>query len=65
MIGLQVNLGKSEMVPMGEVEKVLELVNLLYCKVRSFLMTYLGMPLGALLNQQEFGIPFWRNFNVV
>ena len=47
MIGLRVNLRKSEMVLVGEVENVHELVNLLYCKVRSFLMTYLGMPLGA------------------
>ena len=45
--GLQVNLGKSEMVLVGEVENIHELADLLYCKVGSLPITYLGMPLGA------------------
>ena len=44
---LQVNLGKSEMVLVGEVENIHELADPLYCKVGSLPMTYLGMPLGA------------------
>ena len=33
--GLWVNLGKYEMVPVGEVENIHELANLFYCKVGS------------------------------
>ena len=42
MTGLRVNLGKSEMVLVGEVENIHELVDLLYCKVGSLPMTYLA-----------------------
>ena len=47
MTGLRVNLGKSEMVPVGEAENIHELADLLYCKVGSLPMTYLGMLLRA------------------
>jgi len=42
--GLRINLGKSELVPIGEVES---LAHILGCRIGSLLMTYLGMPLGA------------------
>jgi hypothetical protein len=45
--GLRINLGKSEIVPIGEVEDVGRLANLLGCRVGSLPMTYLGLPLGA------------------
>jgi hypothetical protein len=45
--GLRINLGKSEIVPIGEVENVERLANLLGCRVASLPMTYLGLPLGA------------------
>jgi hypothetical protein len=44
---LRINLGKSEIVPIGGVEDVERLANLLGCRVASLPMTYLGLPLGA------------------
>ena len=46
--GLRVNLDKSELIPVGRVENVEELVEELGCKVGRLLSTYLGMPFGAL-----------------
>jgi hypothetical protein len=45
--GLRINLGKSEIVPIGAVEDVEGLAHLLGCWVASLPMTYLGLPLGA------------------
>jgi len=45
--GLRINLGKLEIVPIGEVEDVEGLAHLLGCRVASLPMTYLGLPLGA------------------
>ena len=47
MIGLKVNLVKSEMVPIGEVNNVHALAEILGCRVGALPMTYLGMLLGA------------------
>ena len=47
MTGLKVNAAKSEMVPIGEVNDVHALAEILGCRVDALLMTYLGMPLGA------------------
>ena len=46
--GLKVNVGKSEIVPIGEVSNIQSLANILQCKVGSLIMIYLGMPLGSL-----------------
>ena len=46
--GLKVNVGKSEIVPVGEVRNIQSLANILQCRVGSLPMTYLGMPLGTL-----------------
>jgi len=46
-LGLQINLGKSEIIPIGEIEDVEGLVQLLGCQVASLPMTYLGLPLDA------------------
>jgi len=45
--GLRINLGKSELVPIGEVEDVESLAHILGCRIGSLPMTYLGMLLGA------------------
>ena len=45
--GLKVNMTKSEMVPIGEVDGLSALVDLLYCHIGSLPLQYLGMPLGA------------------
>ena len=47
VIGLKVNVLKSEMIPIGEVPNVYVLAEILGCRIGSLPMTYLGMPLGA------------------
>ena len=46
-MGLKVNVGKSEIVPIGEVNNLDALANILQCRVGSLPMKYLGMPLGT------------------
>ena len=46
-MGLKVNVGKSEIVPIGEVNNLDALANILQCRVGSLPMKYLGMPLGS------------------
>ena len=46
--GLKVNVGKSEIVPVGVVGNIDVLANILSCRVGSLPMKYLGMPLGTL-----------------
>jgi hypothetical protein len=45
--GLKGNLGKSEMVAVGEVGNIGSLAECLGCRVASLPMKYLGLPLGA------------------
>ena len=45
--GLRVNMAKSEMVPVGEVDNIARLADSLDCRIGSLPLTYLGMPLGA------------------
>ena len=45
--GLKVNVGKSEIVPVGDVGNLIALARILCCKVGTLPMRYLGMPLGA------------------
>ena len=45
---LKVNVGKSEIVPIGEVSNIQTMANILQCRVGSLPMIYLGMPLGTL-----------------
>ena len=45
--GLKVNVAKSKMVPIGKVNNVHALVEILGFRVRTLPMTYLGMPLGG------------------
>ena len=44
---LKVNVGKSEIIPIREVNNLDALANILSCKVGSLPMKYLGMPLGT------------------
>ena len=45
--GLHINLGKSELVPVGGVHNLDALVGLLGCGQSSLPLKYLGLPLGA------------------
>ncbi|RVW79332.1 hypothetical protein CK203_040861 [Vitis vinifera] len=45
--GLRMNLAKSEIIPVGEVEEILELAAELGCRVGSLPSHYLGLPLGV------------------
>ena len=45
--GLKINLLKSELVPIGNVPNMDELVEILGCQQSSFRLKYLGLPLGA------------------
>ena len=45
--GLRINLAKSEIIPVGEVDEIEELVVELGCRVGSLPSQYLGLPLGA------------------
>ena len=47
MSGLHINLAKSELVLVGNVLNMGELVALLGCRQASLPMNYLGLPLGA------------------
>ena len=47
MTGLKVNVAKSEIVPIREVNNMQALAELLGCWIGALPMTYLGMPLGA------------------
>ncbi|RVW92334.1 putative ribonuclease H protein [Vitis vinifera] len=47
--GLRINLTKSEVIPVGEVEEIEELVVELGCRVGSLPSQYLGLPLGFLI----------------
>lgn len=49
VFGLKINLAKSELVPVDNVENVDGLYGILGCRVSSLLMKYLGLPLGGLL----------------
>uniref|UniRef100_A0A7N2LV02 Uncharacterized protein n=1 Tax=Quercus lobata TaxID=97700 RepID=A0A7N2LV02_QUELO len=44
---LKVNVGKCEIVPVGKVGNTSALANILWCKVGSLPMKYLGIPLGT------------------
>ena len=46
---LKINLGKSEMVPVGEVPNLEDLAQILGCKIASLPMKYLGLPFGCYL----------------
>lgn len=50
---LKVNLGKSQVVPIGEVDTIASLLDILCFRLGSLLMNYLGMPLGSHFDLNE------------
>ena len=48
MLGLRINLEKSELIPVGRVENIDDFALDFGCRVGSLPSTYLGLPLGAL-----------------
>ena len=51
--GLKVNLGKSKLVPVGDVPFIEDLAGMLGCTTSCLPMTYLGLPLGAKFKAQS------------
>ena len=47
VFGLKINMGKFELVLVGVFPNIADFVDVLGCKQGSFLMKYLGLPLGA------------------
>jgi hypothetical protein len=45
--GLKINLAKSELVPVGDVDDVAGLAGIMACEVVSLPLKYLDLPLGA------------------
>ena len=62
VIGLKVNVHKNEMVPIGEVDDVHALAEILDCKVGKLPMSYLGMPLGTSHNSHSIWNPILEKF---
>ena len=60
MTSLKVNVSKSEMIPIEEVNNMNALAEILGCSVGSLPMTYLDMPLVV---SPLFGIPYWKKLN--
>ena len=44
---LRINLAKSELIPVGEIDNIEEMTVELGCRIGSFPVKYLGLPLGA------------------
>jgi hypothetical protein len=53
--GLKVNLAKSNLIPMGNVDQEGRLAGILGCGVASLPVKYLGLPLGAPISPLIFG----------
>ena len=60
--GLKVNVHKSEMVPIGEVDDVHALAEILGCRVGELPMSYLSMPLGVSHNSPSIWNPILEKF---
>ena len=70
--GLKINLSKSEIVPVGDVPHIEELVELLGCKQSVLPLQYLGLPLGTtfketaiwnpVLERVEKRLASWKRF---
>jgi hypothetical protein len=55
--GLKINLSKSEIVPVGDVPHIVELMQILGCKQSVLPLQYLGLPLGATFKEQSIWNP--------
>ena len=56
-------MGKSEIVLIGEVRNIQFLANILQCRVGSFPMIYLGMPLGTLYKTPSIWNPILKRMD--
>ena len=63
MTGLKVNVLKTELVPIGEVDNVHALAEILGCRIGSLLMTYLSMPLRASHKSPSIWNPILEKFH--
>ena len=63
--GLQINLGKSELLPIGEVPDIEELADILECKTSKLPMMYLGLPLEAKFKAKDIWNPIVERWSVV
>ena len=54
---LKINLGKSELVPIGMVQNFDLLLNVLGCKLYNLPMKYLGLPLGTKFKDKKIWNP--------
>ena len=57
VLGLRINLAKSSILPMDSVDNIQILARLLGCKIDSFSLTYLGLPLGSKFNEKAIWDP--------
>jgi len=74
VLGLKINLSKSEIVPIGDVGDVEVLASILGCRVASLPMKYLGLPLGsaykastiwnAIIKKMEHRLTSWKRFHL-
>ena len=60
---MKVNVSKSELVPIGEVNNVHALAEILGCRIGSLPMTYLGMPLGTSHKSPSIWNPILEKFH--
>ena len=60
MTGLKVNVQKSEIVPIGEIDDVHALAEILGCRVGTLPISYLGMPLGTSHNSPSIWNPIFE-----
>ena len=54
-------MGKSELVPVGVVPNIADMVDGLGCKQGSFPMKYLGLPLGANVKDSFMESNYWED----
>ena len=62
---LRINLGKSKLVPIGNVSSIGDLANILGCKTASLPMKYLGLPLGTKYKAKAIWNPIVENWKDV
>ena len=60
--GLRVNLAKSSLLPVGELDNIQLLAGVLGCSIDSFPSTYLGLPLGARFKEKAIWDPIIGRF---
>ena len=62
---LRINLGKSKLVPIGNVSSIGDLADILGCKTASLPMKYLGLPLGTKYKAKAIWNPIVENWKDV